>query len=66
MAAARQDLKRRLLSVEEGAYYLGISKRSLQTLLKDGEIPKVRIGNRTLLDQPDLDAYVERIKVESA
>lgn len=62
MAAQRHDLKRRLYPVEEAAYYLGISKRSLQTLLKDGEILKVRIGSRTLLDQTDLDEYVERVK----
>lgn len=62
MGAPRHELQRRLYPVEEAAYYLGISKRSLQTLLKDGEILKVRIGSRTLLDQADLDDYIERAK----
>ena len=65
MAGPLPDLRRRLYPVDEAAYYLGISKRSLQTLLKDGEILKVRIKNRTLLDQADLDDYIERIKAKA-
>jgi excisionase family DNA binding protein len=53
---------RRLLDVEGAARYLSIGKRTMQTLLKDGEVPKVRIRSRTLVDPVDLDAYVERIK----
>lgn len=62
MAATRHDLQRRLYPVEEAAYYLGISKRALHYLIKDGQILKVRIGSRTLLDQKDLDDYIERKK----
>lgn len=65
MPATRPELKRRLYPVDEAAHYLGISKRTLQTLLKDGEIPKTHIKSRTLLDERDLDEYIERRKKAS-
>lgn len=59
---APTNIQRRLLKVDEAAHYLGVSRRTMQYLLRDGEIPKVRIGNSTRIDQSDLDEYVERIK----
>lgn len=56
---------RRLLSVPDAAAYLSIGKRTMEGLLRDGEVLKVRIGARTLVDQADLDAYIERIKRSS-
>lgn len=56
------SLNRRLLSVAEAAAYLSIGKRTMEKLLRDGEVLKVRIGARTLVDQVDLDDYVERRK----
>lgn len=55
-------INRRLYSITEAAQYLNIGKRTMEGLLKDGAVLKVRIGARTLVDQADLDAYVERIK----
>ena len=56
------NIQRRLLNTDEAAAYLGIGRRTMQGLLKDGDVLKVRIGSRTLIDQADLDEYVERIK----
>lgn len=57
-------VQRRLLKVDEAAAYLGIGKRTMQKLISDdsGEVRKLRIGTRTLIDQADLDDYVERLK----
>lgn len=59
------NLNRRLLSVGDAAAYLSVGKRTMEKLLRDGEVLKVRIGARTLIDQADLDAYVDRIKRSS-
>lgn len=56
------DINRRLLNVKAAATYLSIGVRTMERLLADGEVLKVRIGSRTLIDQRDLDGYVERIK----
>jgi excisionase family DNA binding protein len=58
-------INRRLLDVKSAAGYLSIGVRTMERLLADGEVLKVRIGTRTLVDQQDLDAYVERIKRSS-
>lgn len=62
---APRALERRLFPVEEAAHYIGISKRSMWQLIKDGEVLKVTIRSRTLVDRADLDAYIERIKKAS-
>lgn len=59
------NIQRRLLTTDEAAHYLGIGRRTMQYLLRDGEVLKIRIGSRTLIDQTDLDEYVERIKRSS-
>lgn len=58
-------ISRRLLSVDEAAAYLSVGKRTMQYLLRDGDVLKVRIGSRTLIDKSDLDEYVERVKAQS-
>ncbi|HET6916644.1 MAG TPA: helix-turn-helix domain-containing protein [Acidimicrobiales bacterium] len=62
MTTTNPALKRRLYPVPEAAHYLGISVRSMNSLLSDGEVLKVRIGGRTLVDEHDLDDYIERRK----
>ena len=56
------ELAKRLFSVEDAAHYLSISKRSMWTLIKDGQVLKTAIGSRTLVDRVDLDDYIERLK----
>ena len=55
----------RLLSQREAATYLGISYWTLRDLTFQGEIPHVKIRRRILVDQLDLDAYLDRMKVRS-
>jgi len=53
---------KRLLSQEEAARYLGISKWTLRDLVFRGDLPSVRIKRRLLVDRQDLDTYLERVK----
>jgi len=52
----------RLLSVKDGAMYLGVSVWTMRSLGWTGEVPEVKIGRRTLFDLKDLDQFVERSK----
>lgn len=65
MSKPLPHIQRRLLNTDEAAAYLGIGRRTMQNLLRDGEVPKVRIGASTRIDQGDLDEYVERIKAQA-
>ena len=50
-----------LLTVEEAARRLTISKPTMWRIISRGEIPIVRISRRTIrLKATDLEAYVER------
>lgn len=53
---------RRLLSVEESAVYLGLSKREIYNMIATGELPPVRHRRRKMLDIRDLDHWIERNK----
>ena len=46
------------VNVKDAAKMLGICERTLNTLIKDREIPVVRIGRRVLLRKEDLEAFV--------
>ena len=50
----------RLLSVDDGATYLGRSKASLQHLISQRRIPVVREGGRVFLDVHELDRWIEQ------
>lgn len=54
---------KRLYSVSEAATYLGRSEWGLRYMIAVGRLPVVRDGRRVLLDILDLDAFVERNKV---
>jgi len=49
---------KRLLSVKEAAYYLGLSTWSIRERIGDGSLPVVRCGRRALLDRQDLDQFI--------
>jgi excisionase family DNA binding protein len=53
---------RRLLSVEEGAVYLALSKREVYNMIATGELPAVTHGRRRMLDIRDLDVWIECAK----
>lgn len=52
--------ERALFTVEEAADYLRVSRAMVFRLLKDGKLPRAKIGNRTVIRRSDLDALVER------
>lgn len=52
---------RRLLSVQEAAEYLGLSKREVYNMITT-ELPAVTHGRRKMLDIRDLDEWIERNK----
>ena len=50
----------RLLSVREAAAVLGISERTIRSLVSRGELPCVRIGRRVLFDPQDLETFIHK------
>jgi excisionase family DNA binding protein len=57
---------RLLLGLDEAALQLGISRRTVQSLIYSGELPSVRIARRRLVAAVDLEEYVGRLRDESA
>ena len=55
--------ERRLLSQQDAASYLGVSYWTIRDLVFRHELPFLKIGRRILIDQIDLDAYVDRSKI---
>lgn len=55
------DTPRLLLRVEEAAEALAVSRRTLYTLLRSGEIPVVRIGRAVRITVAALETYVQRL-----
>ncbi len=53
---------RRLLTVEETAVYLSLSKREVYNMIANGSFPVVPHGRRTMLDIRDVDSWIERNK----
>lgn len=53
---------RRLLSVEETAVYLSLSKREIYNMIATRELPAVTHGRRTMLDVLDLNTWIARNK----
>jgi excisionase family DNA binding protein len=50
----------RLLSVREAAETLGVGQRTVERLLASGELPRVKVRARTLIDPQDLRGFVAR------
>jgi excisionase family DNA binding protein len=53
---------RRLLSIEEGAAYLSLSKREVYNMIAARELPAVTHGRRKMLDIRDLDQWIAQNK----
>ena len=49
-----------LLTINATAAFLGISRRQVYTLLERGELPHIRVGERTRFMPADLRDYLER------
>lgn len=52
----------RLLTIDETAKELRISRPTLYRHIKDKLIRVTRIGGRTLIDRKDLEEFIERSK----
>lgn len=51
----------KVLSVPEGATFLGISERNLRELIALRKIKSCRIGRRIVIRLQDIDAYLEGV-----
>jgi len=55
----------RLLKPSEARHKLACSTAEMYRLLREGEIPSIRRGNRWYIVPADLECYVERKKGQS-
>jgi excisionase family DNA binding protein len=49
-----------LLSINQVARLLGISRKTLYALIRRGDLLPIRVGERLRFDQADIRAYLER------
>ncbi len=52
----------RLLSYEQAGNLLGVTGRSVWTLVDRGDLPAVRFGHSVRIDPADLRAFIDRSK----
>jgi excisionase family DNA binding protein len=52
----------RLLSPEEAAKLLSLSKREVYNMTANGQLPAVQHGRRKMLDVRDLESWIEENK----
>ncbi len=64
MNGTKEQLRKRLLTVQEASAYLGRSVPSLRGLYYEGEMPIVKVGRRVHFDLSDLDKWIEQHKVK--
>jgi excisionase family DNA binding protein len=56
--APETPIDRRLASMPAVAEALGVSPKTVWRLLRDGKMPCVRMGGRTMIAVSDVDAFV--------
>jgi excisionase family DNA binding protein len=47
-------------TIAEAVAASGIGRTTIYELIKQGELPRVKVGNRTLIRRCDLEAMLER------
>jgi excisionase family DNA binding protein len=57
---------RRLMTIEEAAVYLSLSKREVYNMIATHELAAVTHGRRKMLDIVDLNQWIERNKKRNA
>jgi excisionase family DNA binding protein len=57
---------KRLLSLEETAFLLSLSKRSVEKLVETGRLQTVTVGKRRLVSRNQLDGFVLALEAEQA
>jgi excisionase family DNA binding protein len=55
-----------LLTINDAAEFLGVSRRQIYTLLERRELECVRVGERARFIPADLRAYLERHREEAS
>jgi excisionase family DNA binding protein len=63
MTAAKTLQMPRLLSIAQVALNLGVSKKTVGRLIKEGQIPIHRIRGQVRISEADLAAYLARSRV---
>ena len=59
MSSPQTEAKTRLLSAEEMARELGVTRTTSYALLWSGTIPSVKVGRLRRVRREDLEAYIE-------
>jgi excisionase family DNA binding protein len=59
----QEEVDRIAYSVVEAARIAGIGRTGLYQLIKDGAIPVVKIGKRTLVRRSDLESFMASLPV---
>lgn len=62
-AATAPAVERQTLSVSEAATYLGVSRSTLTTLVRAGELPSIKLRRRRLFTKAALDHLLESVNV---
>jgi excisionase family DNA binding protein len=55
----------RLLTIREAGEVSGLGARFMLRLVQDRRIDSYKLGGKRLIDQADLDAYIERGRCEA-
>jgi excisionase family DNA binding protein len=55
-----RDRIEKLLTIADVAQVLGISRGSVYRLMRSGELPAIRVGERARFEPTDVRAYLER------
>lgn len=55
---------KRLASTKEAARYLGVSVRTVQVMVANGELQSVSAGRRVLIDYIDMDNWIDGQKAK--
>ncbi len=66
MSERLAPLTPRLLRIVDAAHYLSCTYTFMETLIRERTVPSFIIGKRRLIDRFDLDAFVDRKKLEQA
>ncbi|WP_223596694.1 helix-turn-helix domain-containing protein [Neobacillus bataviensis] len=58
-------MERKTLTVKETAAYIGVSKDSIYTLVREGSIPCVRVGKRILFRKNTIENWMQIMEQKS-
>jgi excisionase family DNA binding protein len=64
--SGREGLRPRLLRLKDAALYLSVSPGKLRTIIQNGELSVIKVGDGTapwLIDITEIDKWIDRQKV---